>query len=99
MKTFRRVWIYARSYPGLCFGTFGAAIAGTLAGFVFPKVTGMVVDNVIIPRKADLLLEYVLIIVAAFFAQNLLNGLRIRWNNTFEQKVIFDLRRDLYSTL
>src|ERR1019366_7132411 len=28
-----------------------------------------------------------------------LNALRIRFNNTFEQKVIFDLRRDLYQTL
>jgi len=99
MKTFRRVWVYARAYPGLCFGTFGAAIAGTLAGFVFPKITGLVIDNVLIPHKADLLLPYVLIVVAAFFAQNVLNALRIRFNNTFEQKVIFDLRRDLYHTL
>jgi ATP-binding cassette subfamily B protein len=99
MKTFRRVWVYARAYPLLCFGTFGTAIASTLAGFVFPKVTGMVVDNVLIPHKAALLLPYVLIVVAAFFAQNALNGLRIRFNNTFEQKVIFDLRRDLYQTL
>jgi len=99
MKTFRRVWVYARAYPGLCFGTFGAAIAATLAGFVFPKITGLVIDNVLIPHKSDLLLPYVLIVVAAFFAQNFLNALRIRFNNTFEQKVIFDLRRDLYYTL
>jgi len=99
MKTFRRVWVYARAYPGLCFGTFSAAIAGTLSGFVFPKITGLVIDNVLIPHRTDLLLSYVLVVVAAFFAQNALNALRIRWNNTFEQKVIFDLRRDLYQTL
>jgi ABC-type multidrug transport system fused ATPase/permease subunit len=99
MKTFRRVWKYARVYPGLCLGTFGAAIAGTLAGLVFPKVTQMVIDRVLVPHRADLLLPYVLIGVAAFFLQNLLNALRIRFNNTFEQAVIFDLRRDLYQTL
>jgi len=99
MKTFRRVWVYARAYPFLALATFAAAIAGTLAGFVFPKITGLVIDNVLIPRKADLLLPYVLIVVGAFFAQNALNALRIRFNNTFEQKVIFDLRRDLYQTL
>jgi ABC-type multidrug transport system fused ATPase/permease subunit len=99
MKTFRRVWIYARVYPGLCLGTFGAAILGTLSGFVFPKVTGLVIDNVLIPHRINLLLPYVLIVVAAFLAQNILNGLRIRFNNTFEQRVIFDLRRDLYRTL
>ncbi len=99
MKTFRRVWVYARAYPILALATFAAAIAGTLAGFVFPKVTGMVIDNVLIPHKSELLLRYVLIVVAAFFAQQALNALRIRFNNTFEQKVIFDLRRDLYQTL
>jgi ATP-binding cassette subfamily B protein len=99
MKTFRRVWVYARAYPLLVLATFGSAIAGTLAGFVFPKVTGLVIDNVLIPHRSDLLLSYVLIVVGAFFAQNALNALRIRSNNTFEQKVIFDLRRDLYSTL
>ena len=30
MKTFRRVWVYARVYPFLAAATFGAAIAGTL---------------------------------------------------------------------
>jgi ATP-binding cassette subfamily B protein len=99
MKTFRRVWVYARAYPFLALGTFGAAIALTLAGFVFPKVTGLVIDNVLIPHRAALLPRYVAIVVAAFLLQNLLNALRIRWNNTFEQKVIFDLRRDLYRTL
>ena len=99
MKTFRRVWKYARVYPGLCLATFGAAALGTLSSLVFPKVTGLVVDNVLIPKKPDALLPYVLIVVAAFIAQNFLNALRIRFNNTFEQKVILDLRRDLYATL
>lgn len=99
MKTFRRVWKYARVYPGLCLGTFLSAMAGTLAGMVFPKITGKVIDNVLIPHRTDLLLPYVLVVVGAFIAQNALNGLRIRFNNTFEQKVIFDLRRDLYQTL
>jgi ATP-binding cassette subfamily B protein len=99
MKTFRRVWVYARLYPRLAAATFGAAIAGTLAGFVFPQVTGMVIDNVLIPHRPALLLRYILIVVAAFFVRDGLNALRIRFNNTFEQKVIFDLRHDLYRTL
>jgi ATP-binding cassette subfamily B protein len=99
MKTFRRVWVYARAYPFLAVATFGAAIAGTLAGFVFPQVTGMVIDNVLIPHRPELLWRYILIVIAAFFVRDGLNALRIRFNNTFEQKVIFDLRRDLYQTL
>lgn len=99
MKTFRRVWVYARAYPWLAAATFAAAILATLAGLVFPRVSGLVIDNVLIPRRVDLLLPYVLVVVLAFLAQNVLNALRIRFNNTFEQKVIFDLRHDLYQTL
>ncbi len=99
MKTFRRVWIYARAYPGLCLGTFGAAIAGTLAGFVYPKVAGMVFDNVLAQHHPEKLIPYILLAAFSFFCRDGLNALRIRFNNTFEQKVIFDLRRDLYSTL
>ena len=99
MKTFRRVWKYARAYPGLVVGTFGTAILSTLAGFVFPQVTGMVIDNVLVPHRPDRLLPYVLVVVVSFLLRDGLNGLRIRFNNTFEQKVILDLRRDLYATL
>ena len=99
MKTFRRVWVYARAYPGLVIGTFGTAIVSTLAGFVFPQVTGMVIDKVLVPHRADLLLFYVAIVVISFLLRDGLNGLRIRFNNTFEQTVILDLRRDLYATL
>ena len=91
MKTFRRVWVYARAYPFLCAATFGCAIAGTLASLVFPAVTGLVIDKVLNAKRVDLLLPYVLVVAAAFLAQNVLNALRIRYNNTFEQKVIFDL--------
>ncbi len=99
MKTFRRVWKYARAYPALVVGTFGTAILSTLAGFVFPQVTGMVIDDVLVPHRLDLLLPFVLVVAVSFLLRDGLNGLRIRFNNTFEQKVIFDLRRDLYATL
>jgi ABC-type multidrug transport system fused ATPase/permease subunit len=99
MKTFRRVWVYARAYPGLCLGTFGAAIAGTLAGFVYPKVAGLVFDNVLAQHHPEKLIPYILLAMFSFLCRDGLNALRIRFNNTFEQKVILDLRRDLYSTL
>jgi ABC-type multidrug transport system fused ATPase/permease subunit len=99
MKTFRRVWVYARAYPLLAAATFGAAIAGTLAGFVFPQATGFVIDQVLGAHRSGLLLPSVMVVAGSFFVRDSLNALRIRFNNTFEQKVIFDLRRDLYSTL
>src|SRR5260221_11870979 len=99
MKTFRRVWVYARAYPWLALATFGSAIAGTLAGFVYPKVAGPVFADVLSQHLPGQLLPYVLLVALSFLVRDGLNPLRIRFNNTFEQKVIFDLRRDLYYTL
>jgi len=99
MKAFRRVWVYARAYPLLCAGTLGAAVVSTLSGFVFPQTAGLVIDKVLKPHHAELLLPYVLVVVASFFLRDGLNGLRIRLNNTFEQSVIFDIRRAIYNTL
>jgi len=99
MKTFRRVWVYARAYPLLALITLGAAIASTLAGIVFPQATGFVIDQVLGHHRPELLLPSVLVVVASFFLRDGLNALRIRFNNTFEQAVVFDLRRDLYATL
>jgi len=75
------------------------AIGGTLMVLVLPSVTREIID-VIIPAQAwERLVPSVLWVAAAFFAQNLFNALRIQLNNSFEQKVIYDLRSDLYGHL
>ena len=99
MHTIGRVWHYAKRYPWLATGTLGCAILTTLAGFVFPKATGLIIDRVIIPGRPNLLLPYVLFIAGAFFVRDLMNALRIQLNNVFEQHVIFDIRNDLYDAL
>jgi ABC-type multidrug transport system fused ATPase/permease subunit len=95
MKTIVRVLRYLRRYPAMALGTIGCAIATTLMLMVFPKVTQLVIDEVRAGRR-DHLVSYSLIALGAFFLRDLFNALRIVLNNTFEQKVIFDLRSDLY---
>src|SRR4051812_46666102 len=97
MKTTWRVFAYLKRYPWLAAGTLTCAIAGTLMVIVFPAVTKQVVDQVIYQRHKDRLVPLALIAAFAFLFQHGLNALRIILNNTFEQKVIFDLRSDLYS--
>jgi ABC-type multidrug transport system fused ATPase/permease subunit len=63
---------------------------------VFPTVTQRVIDDAIRGNHPELILPLVALAIAAFFVQNLANGFRIIFNNTFEQKVIFDIRSDLY---
>src|SRR3954447_21631722 len=97
MNTVPRVFAYLRRYPGMALGTLACAILSTLMLVVFPAVTKRVVDEVLAQHHAERLTPLVLIAALAFLLQNGLNSLRIILNNTFEQKVIFDLRSDLYS--
>ena len=97
MNTVPRVFAYLRRYPWMALGTLGCAIVSTLMLVVFPAVTKRVIDEVLAQHHAERLTPLVLIAALAFVLQNGLNSLRIILNNTFEQRVIFDLRSDLYS--
>jgi len=97
MNTVWRVFAYLRRYPWMAAGTLACAILSTLMVIVFPAVTKLVIDEVLYQHKAERLTPLVLIAALALVLQHGLNSLRIVLNNTFEQKVIFDLRSDLYS--
>ena len=97
MKTVWRVFAYLKRYPGLAAGTLTCAVLGTLMVIVFPSVTKWIIDDVVRANRPDKLLPLILIAAVAFLVQHVFNSLRIILNNTFEQKVIFDLRSDLYS--
>jgi ATP-binding cassette, subfamily B, bacterial len=97
MKTVWRVFRYLKRYPALALGMLTCAIVGTLMVLVFPFVTKDVLDVVIRQNHPERLLPLTILAVLAALLQNGLNSLRIILNNTFEQRVIFDLRSDLYS--
>ena len=97
MKIVWRVFAYLRRYPWMAVGTLGCAVLSTLMVMVFPMVTKRVIDEVLYQHHPERLTPLVLFAAVAFVIQNGLNSLRIILNNTFEQRVIFDLRSDLYS--
>ena len=97
MTTVWRVFAYLKRYPWLAAGTLVCAILGTLMVIVFPSVTKWIIDDVVRANRPDKLLPLILLAAVAFLVQHFFNSLRIILNNTFEQKVIFDLRSDLYS--
>ena len=97
MNIVRRVFSYLRRYPLLGSATLACAILSTLMIVVFPGVTKLVIDEVLYGNRPERLTPLVLIAALALFLQHGLNSVRIILNNTFEQKVIFDLRSDLYS--
>ncbi len=95
MSTVFRVLRYLRRYPAYAAGTVGCALLSTALVIVFPKVTQLIVDEIRAGR-GERIWSLVAWAVAAFVARDVLNATRIILNNTFEQKVIFDLRNDLY---
>ena len=97
MKTVWRVFAYLKRYPFLAAGTLACAIVGTLMVIVFPSVTKWIIEDVVRANRPDKLLPLILLATLAFLVQHVFNSLRIILNNTFEQKVIFDLRSDLYA--
>src|SRR5213595_4083889 len=97
MKTVWRVFSYLKRYPWLASGTLTCAILSTLMVIVFPAATKWIIDDVVRANRPDKLLPLILLAAAAFLVQHVFNSLRLILNNTFEQRVIFDLRSDLYS--
>ncbi len=100
MHSILRVFSYLRHYPGLASAQLACAVGMTVAVFVFPKVTGHVIDEVIPnPEKHGGFWFWIGVTLAGFFMRDALNSLRIFINNTFEQKVIYDIRSDLYGKI
>jgi len=96
MKTVFRVFSYLRRYPLLAGLQLTCAVMMTVLVIVYPQVIKIVTGEVIPEGQVDRILPLALVALAAFLATNLFNALRIIINNTFEQKVIFDIRSDLY---
>jgi ABC-type multidrug transport system fused ATPase/permease subunit len=96
MGTVWRVFAYLKRYPWLATGMMTCAIVGTAMVLVPPFVTKQVVD-LLQEHHSEKLMYWAGLGALAFVLQQVLNSLRILLNNTFEQRVIFDLRSDLYS--
>jgi ATP-binding cassette subfamily B protein len=97
MKTVWRVFSYLKRYPWMAAGTLTCAILSTLMVIVFPAAAKWIIDDVVRANRPDKLLPLILLAAVAFLVQHGFNALRLVLNNTFEQRVIFDLRSDLYS--
>jgi len=97
MNTVGRVFGYLKRYPWIAAGTLGCAILSTLMVIVFPAATKWIIDDVVRAQRPERLIPLIVLAAGAFLVQHVFNSLRIILNNTFEQRVIFDLRSDLYS--
>ena len=95
----RRVSVYLAPYKRMAAATIGCALFSLVFSFAYPRLTQYVIDVVIGQHRTGALAPVMLGLLGAFFLRDAFNSIRIRINNTFEQNVIYDIRRDVYSRL
>lgn len=96
MSTIFRIFNYIQRYLGLATVTIICALLVTSLVAVFPSVTQIIIDKAIRGNRPDLIVPLSLLAVGSFFFQELVNYFRWILNSTFQQKVVRDLRNDLY---
>ena len=101
MNIISRVTRYLFRYKGLFVSTLLMAGAMTALAVAVPWVIQQVLDQMFEHgvHEVKLLLQGTGVIAGLYFVREIFNCIRIRINNTLEQKVILDLRRDLHDKL
>jgi ATP-binding cassette, subfamily B, bacterial len=99
LKTVSRVFSYVKRYPQMVTLQLVTAICGALLVWVPPWSVKRIVDGVSAGHEAGKLLPLAALAAGAYFLRDFLNSMRIILNNTLEQRVIRDLRSDLYEKL
>jgi len=94
-----RVLAYLKRYPLLGGSQFLCAAIMAASVIVFPLVTKHITGDIIPNKKSEVFLPWVFLGLLSFFLKDALNCARIILNNHFEQKVIFDIRSDLYKKI
>ena len=95
----RRVLTFLWPYKHLAYATISCAIISQALLFVYPRATMFIIDDVIGAQQMQLLTPAMIGLLGAFFLSDWFNSVRIRVNNTFEQNVIYDMRRAVYGRL
>ena len=99
MKTLFRVLKYLRPYRLLAITTLLCAGVTTALELVPPWLVKIVIDDVIQARRPGLLSWVIVGFLLAYGLKNVFASLRIRFNNTLEQRVVHDLRAQVFAAL
>jgi len=99
VKTLFRVLKYLRPYRLLAITTLLCAGVTTALELVPPWLVKIVIDDVIQARRPGLLSWVIVGFLLAYGLKNVFASLRIRFNNTLEQRVVHDLRAQVFAAL
>jgi ABC-type multidrug transport system fused ATPase/permease subunit len=98
-STILRVSAYLFRYKSLFWLTIGLAAGMTLMEIAVPYAIKVILDDIETTGALTGLFWGVGIIALLYIGSEIFNSLRIRVNNTLEQQVLLEMRRDLHSKL
>jgi ATP-binding cassette subfamily B protein len=99
MSTLLRIFRFAARYKWRALITFLLAVSCTVLVLVLPGVTSIFADEVIPNKQTERILPLAALAVAAIALRQILFTARTVLNNAFEQRVVHDLRRQLYDKM
>src|SRR5581483_11407233 len=95
----RRVAVYLQPYKLMAVGTMTCALLSLAFSLVYPHLIQWVIDGISGHRQLNSLPLLMVGLLGSFVLRDGFNSLRIRINNSLEQDVIFDMRRDVFGRL
>lgn len=98
-NTIFRISQYLFRYPGLFSTTLGLALGSTLFLIAIPSLIQFIIDHAVAQSDLGRLFLGIGFIAVCYFGRDFLNCLRIRVNNSLEQRVLYEMRQDLHSKL
>lgn len=99
MSTLFRIFRYTGRYKWRALTTFFLAVSCTGLVLVLPGVTKEFADEVIPKKQTDRILSLAALAVGAIALRQILFTARTLFNNAFEQRVVHDIRRELYDKI
>src|SRR4051812_42794437 len=94
-----RIWPYVVNYKGLLALVVVIVVAHTVIGRILPSVIGWAVDHVIIGNRLDLLVDVCLVYFGLELVRFIFVIIETYFFQVLGQKIIYDLRSDLYTHL
>lgn len=99
MKALLRVLRYVAPYRFLAIVTLLCAGLTTALDLVPPWLVKVIIDDVIGTKQPAILPAVLVVLVITYVMKNVTASLRIRFNNTLEQRVVHDLRAQVFGAL
>jgi len=75
------------------------ALLSLAFSLAYPHFIGLVIDDVIGKHRVESLAPAMIALIGAYLLRDVFSALRIRINNSLEQSVIYDMRREVYARL